>query len=896
MEWHPSNEGLVQVTSLISESRSTVPGTQARVHEQLQACRRIPDFNNYLVYIFVRLKQEDQYIRTVAGLLLKNNIKEYYNGMLPEVRNYVKQEVLSCVGDPIQAIRRTVSSIITTIITKGKIEGWPTVLPALIHMLDSPDLNQVEGALSTICLICEDSAGRLDSEEAGRPLNDLVPKLLAMIQSPHESFRRYAIASLNQFIVEMPSALLVNMNAFLNGIFFLAADPSVEVKRKVCQGLVTLLEVRQDFLMPHIRQVVQYMLHTTQDTNESVALEACEFWSSIAETPAQTCKAVLTEFLPQLIPVLLNGMVYSEGDRAVLEDEGEDEYRPDNAKDIKPRFHQSKFVGASGGDQANIGDGDGDDDDDDDGADDDDEEATEWNLRKCSAAGLDILSSVFQDELLPVLLPLIKDKIADQNPWHVKESGILAIGAIAEGCISGIRPHLSDVVPYLIALLRDPKPLIRSITCWTLSRYSKWIVQQPRETYLQPLMYGLLERILDPNKKVQEAACSAFATLEEEAQSDLVPYLYHILQTLVKAFDKYQAKNLLILYDAIGTLADSVGYDLNKPELVDILMPPLIAKWNVLQDNDRNLFPLLECLTSIATALGIGFLPHAHGVFTRCVKLIENTVIAQVNYRNAANQDELDPPDTEFIVCALDLISGLADGLGNGIESLVGPSNLLPLLRECMNGRGPDVRQSSFALVGDLAKTCIFHLKPFLPDFITILTNNLSPEYISVCNNASWALGEIAVKVGEEMRPYVPNIIQRLIPLMGKNLNRNLLENTAITIGRMGYVAPEVVAPRLEEFIQSWCLALRNIRDDVEKDSAFRGMCLMIKHNPNGVVKHLIYVCDAIASWFYPQDDLREMFFQILHMYKNGMGDAWAQYFKDFPQQLRAVLQERYKL
>ena len=31
------------------------------------------------------------------------------------------------------------------------------------------------------------------------------------------------------------------------------------------------------------------------------------------------------------------------------------------------------------------------------------------------------------------------------------------------------------------------------------------------------------------------------------------------------AFSKYQAKNLLILYDAIGTLADSVGNHLNKP-------------------------------------------------------------------------------------------------------------------------------------------------------------------------------------------------------------------------------------------------------------------------------------------------------------------------------------------
>ena len=44
-----------------------------------------------------------------------------------------------------------------------------------------------------------------------------------------------------------------------------------------------------------------------------------------------------------------------------------------------------------------------------------------------------------------------------------------------------------------------------------------------------------------------------------------MPYLSFILDTLVFAFGKYQHKNLLILYDAIGTLADSVGHHLNQP-------------------------------------------------------------------------------------------------------------------------------------------------------------------------------------------------------------------------------------------------------------------------------------------------------------------------------------------
>ena len=48
-------------------------------------------------------------------------------------------------------------------------------------------------------------------------------------------------------------------------------------------------------------------------------------------------------------------------------------------------------------------------------------------------------------------------------------------------------------------------------------------------------------------------------------------------------------------------------------------------------------------------------------------------------------------------------------------------------------------------------------------------------------------------------------------------------------------------------------LLLRNIRDNDEKDSAFRGMCQMISVNPAGVVPDFIFFCDAVASWLNPQ-------------------------------------------
>ena len=104
----------------------------------------------------------------------------------------------------------------------------------------------------------------------------------------------------------------------------------------------------------------------------------------------------------------------------------------------------------------------------------------------------------------------------------------------------------------------------------------------------------LLRMVLDNNKRVQEAGCSAFATFEEDAGPELAPYLEPVLRNLVFAFDKYQHKNMLILYDAVGTLADAVGSALQNPVYVEILMPPLLKRWSKLKDDDEDLVPLLE--------------------------------------------------------------------------------------------------------------------------------------------------------------------------------------------------------------------------------------------------------------------------------------------------------------
>ncbi|KAH9321782.1 hypothetical protein KI387_016421, partial [Taxus chinensis] len=856
--WQPQEEGLKEICGLLEEYRNPT-SDQARIWQQLQRYSQFPDFSNYLAFILARGEGKSVEVRQAAGLLLKNNLRTTFKLINPSFQQYIKSELLPCLGAPDRHLRSTVGTVVSVIVQQGRVHNWPELLQALVQCFDSNDFNLMEGALGALSKICEDIPEELDADVPGfqeRAINIFLPRLFQFFQSPYVSLRKLALSSVNQFIVLMPTALLLSMDQYLQGLFNLAPDPAAEVRKLVCAALVQLLEVRPDFLQPHMRNVIEYMLQANQDADEEVALESCEFWSAFCE--AHLPPQILKEFLPRLIAVLLSNMVYADDDEALVDAEA-DESVPDRDQDLKPRFRTSRAHGADGTEEEE----------------EEDDIINSWNLRKCSAAGLDVLSTVFGDDILPILMPLVQAKLsATDIAWKEREAAVLALGAIAEGCINGLFPHLREMVSFLVPLLDDKYPLVRSITCWTLSRYSKWIVQAAGHAeghgQFDKVLTGLLRRILDSNKRVQEAACSAFATLEEEAAGELAPHLELILQHLLCAFAKYQRRNLRIVYDAIGTLADAVGGELNQAKYLEILMPPLIAKWQQHSDSDRDLFPLLECFTSIAQALGPGFAQYAEPVFLRCINLIRIQQIARVDPVRAGVAY-----DKEFIVCSLDLLSGLAEGLGSGIESLVARSDLRDLLLLCCGDEAADVRQSALALLGDLAKVCAVHLQPNLPDFLSSAAKQLQPaevkENVSVANNACWAIGEIAVKVRQEIAPTAMSIISCLVPILSntEGLNKSLLENSAITLGRLGWVCPEIVSPHMEHFMRPWCFALRTIRDDVEKEDAFRGLCAMVRANPSGALSSFVHMCQAIASWHeIRSEDLHTEICHVLHGYK----------------------------
>ena len=72
-----------------------------------------------------------------------------------------------------------------------------------------------------------------------------------------------------------------------------------------------------------------------------------------------------------------------------------------------------------------------------------------------------------------------------------------------------------------------------------------------------------------------------------------------LLQSFDRCFQVYKKKNLIILYDAVSRLAEKVELEETG---MQVLLPHLISKWQSLPDNDKELWPLLECLSCVAAS------------------------------------------------------------------------------------------------------------------------------------------------------------------------------------------------------------------------------------------------------------------------------------------------------
>jgi transportin-1 len=698
------------------------------------------------------------------------------------------------------------------------------------------------------------------------------------------------------------------------------------------------LSFRPEYLKEHMLPISQFILNATGDENEDVALEACEYWlvfSSLDETLCtEEMMDIVGSLLPHLLPTLLKSMVYSEEKKLELLEQNEMDERQndDRTQDLAPVFHKSKTKGGARDD-------DGSDEEEDHGNYDEDKE---WSLRTCAAASLDSLASGFgSDETFPHLLPLLEQYLSNNDPW-IREAGILALGAIEEGCGSEMNEHMHQLHPFLMNQVAQAGnvPQLVCISCWTLGRYASWAVEQTasgaQPELMNNLVNAIISRILDKNRKVQVASVSALCVLIENAGDMVIPYLDPIYRTLVLALEKHSARSLLVALETFGTIAMTLGEASGEGHLPSLYVPPLIRMWFLkAKENplDRSLLPLLESLSYVTMSIGMSFQPWALETFDGALSTINACMLV-------LSVSDYSDEEADTIVCAVDVIDGLVEGLGLNFEQLVSSSNqygdhFLEILKSLVSHDVESVRTSAFALMGDIAKYSPVILQDGMEVLITEAISCIDPIYPSCCNNAVWALGEILVKCRRNpavLQPYASEIVQNLIVLLtGTSYDEDeeyypmsgLVENAATTMGRLSQCEPSFVTEDLHRLLNGWIDGCAKISDTKERCDAFEGLLLAIEKNPNvmhptspDISNKVTSILFAVVSWHIPENfisseilhgpygftnfpskcaHLQQNIMMFLHKVKDWIGpELWNSIFNGLPVNVRKLLKDQY--
>ena len=405
-------------------------------------------------------------------------------------------------------------------------------------------------------------------------------------------------------------------------------------------------------------------------------------------------------------------------------------------------------------------------------------------------------------------------------------------------------------------------------------------------------LHSLCQAMLDSNPKLQAAACSALSTVLENAAAvdrDLVlPYTKEIFQVVSQCFRlPYGVKSGMLLIDLVGTLADCLGEELynlsqslhsldpsatantSSNNMTSLYLPYVLQKFYSYADDDMYLFPVLECLASVTAAVRLDMLPYAKDLLTRCLHIINKTMTLNAAYeagcklkgsrrrdheRAAANSHEdeedeeleyndvSDVPVKDFAICSLDVIGGLCEGLGNYFVVLVSENNfsdmLISLIINCSHDSLSDLRQSSISLAGEISKSAsaLFSSPIIQTKVVELMLLNLDEEYESCCNNAVWALGEIAMKYGGQvMQPYLGRIMNQLLSLMHlSELNSSIQQNMGVLLGRLCCTNTATMIELIiaEYFNQVCCYWQLVPAQGVERNQTYQGIVAVLMMQP----------------------------------------------------------------
>jgi importin subunit beta-1 len=232
-----------------------------------------------------------------------------------------------------------------------------------------------------------------------------------------------------------------------------------------------------------------------KSTEEKVALQAIEFWSTVCEEETE----LMLEAAEASLLVSLQPFTCSQNSQAAEYNEAPEHESRFFAKIALPEITPVLLTLLTQQDE--------------------DADEDEWNVSMAAGTCLALLASAAGDNLVPAVIPFIEANIRSTD-WHAREAAVMAFGSLLDGPDpSVLAPLVDQALPLLIGMMTDADTHVKDTTAWTLGRVCDLLIGAIKpDVHLHPLVSALVTGLGD-SPRIAANACWALMNLADQLGS-----------------------------------------------------------------------------------------------------------------------------------------------------------------------------------------------------------------------------------------------------------------------------------------------------------------------------------------------------------------------------------------
>ena len=657
----------------------------------------------------------------------------------PEVISYFKKNIISCFFDKDFQIRKTVSNLINAFMRHFGMDAWPEILTLIEENLDTTIGN--ESSIETLNIILEDCQGEIDDKfsDSMRKIIDKLILCLTKSKSDNHLCSTF-LNTINLFLDSCQDITYEKLDEIVALIKEYSMNNDNEVKSRIAKCWYSVIHLDKKYVNDYFNDLFTFYLSNFNQENIEQSFASSEFFSYIISSEEnflknESIKQGLRNKLPVLIPILLQNMQLTENDINYLDNKFQTE---------KPTQNESI---------------------------EEEEYNPESTLRKSCCRILDNCSCIFPNETFQNVKPYLEREMQSDDDI-IKERSILALGVIAKGSYQQVVNYLRTLVPFLIRELQHPNKYIRTMSCWTLSRYTRYILidnnSDSKDDLFKEYLTEILKRFLDQDNMVRESAGTAFQEMINVNRNMVEPFLLDVIKIITNVFDKYSGLNLLSAYEILIIIMENFSNFFQNQNIVEDIVKCIVQKWyDLVRANDLLTLPqFFDVINTLIHVSGPFLIAYCDYFLTGCLKIIELNVNEIKN-----NNNQTGNVDKDLLTKALDTISILAQSFPNYLKNAFAKFNILDLLLDIMKVNDLYILHYTIALFGDLAKldlkiienNCEQLYQIFIPLIDLKVKKHENPsEKLSVCNNIVWTIGLLALFYPAKTNYYIEPVMRQI--------------------------------------------------------------------------------------------------------------------------------------